>query len=78
MGIKNYFQKKALEKQLKDLPEAQKKLFTRLFEENPELFKAISAEIKMRKDEGQDEMLATVSVMRKYEPKMQELIKKMK
>ena len=77
MGIKGFFTRKMMEQQLKNLPKDQRVLFTRMFEENPELFEKIAKEVKEKKKGGQDEMLAAAAVMRKYQPEMQELIKKM-
>ena len=76
MGVKDFLTKKMLEKQLKHMPEGQRKMFMRMFEENPELFEKIAKEVKEKKKGGQDEMLAVASVMRKYQPEMQALIKK--
>ena len=78
MGIKGFLTKKMLESQLKHMPEGQRKLFMRMFEENPELFEKIAKEVKEKKKSGQDEMLAAASVMQKYQSEMQELIKKMR
>ena len=77
MGIKGFLTKKMLESQLKHMPEEQRKLFLRMFEENPDLFESIAKEVKEKKKSGQDEMLAAAAVMRKYQPQMQELLKKM-
>lgn len=76
MGIKGFLTKKMMERQLKNMPEGQRKLFMRMFEENPDLFEKIAKEVQEKKKGGQDEMLATASVMRKYQSTMQELIKK--
>ena len=76
MGVKDFFVRKALERQMKDLPDAQRALFIKMFEESPELFEKIAQEIKEKKKEGQDEMLATVSVMKKYQSEMQALMSK--
>ena len=78
MGIKGFLTKKMLENQLKHMPEEQRKLFLRMFEENPDLFEKIAKEVKEKKKGGQDEMLAAASVMRKYQPEMQDLLKKIR
>ena len=78
MGIKGFLTKKMMERQLKNMPEEQRKLFMRMFEENPDLFEKIAKEVQEKKKGGQDEMLATASVMRKYQSEMQELIKKIR
>lgn len=76
MGIKSFFIRKAIERQMKDMPAEQRELFIKLFEENPAFFEKIAKEVKEKKKNGQDEMLATVSVMKKYQSEMQELLQK--
>lgn len=78
MGVKSFFTRKVLESKLKDAPPAQREALIKLFEENPELLKKISDEIKEKKKQGQDEMLASVSVMKKYEREIRSLIGNMK
>ena len=75
MGVKDYFAKKLLEKQLKNVPESQRGTIMKLVEKNPEIFEKIANEIKEKKNAGQDETMATFSVMKKYEPKLRELAK---
>lgn len=76
MGIKGFLTKKMMERQLKHMPEEQRKLFMRMFEENPDLFEKIAKEVQEKKKSGQDEMLAAAAVMRKYQSEMQGLLKK--
>ncbi len=78
MGMKDFFIKKAIKKQLKSLPDSQKKIFETLFEENPGLFEKISMEIRDRKKRGQDELLASASVMKQYEGKIREILMRKK
>ena len=78
MGIKGFLTKKMMERQLKNMPEGQRKLFMRMFEGNPDLFEKIAKEVQEKKKSGQDEMLAAVSVMQKYQSEMQGLIKKIR
>lgn len=77
MGVKRFLVRKAIERQMKDVPLQQRELFMQLFEENPELFEKIAMEVREKKKGGQDEMLATMSVMKKYQSEMQTLIQKM-
>ena len=77
MGFKDFITKKMLERQLKGLPESQKQAIIKIVENNPELFKKISEEIEQKKKDGQDEMMASVSVMKKYQSEIQEVMKKM-
>ena len=76
MGVKSFLAKKMLERQLKNLPEAQRGMFMRMFEEDPGLFEKIAGEIQEKKKSGQDEMLAAMAVMKKYQSEMQALMKK--
>lgn len=77
MGLKDFLSRKAIERQLKNFPPGQREIFQKLFKDNPELFEKMGNEIKARKKQGQDEMLASVSVMRKYEPEIRALLNKM-
>ena len=64
MGIKDFLIKKQLEKQLKNLPEI-KTSDMKMVDENPDFFKKINNEINENVKNGQDKMLASVSVMKK-------------
>ena len=77
MGIKGFFTRKMMERQMDHLPKEQREMFIRMFEENPELFEKIAKEVKEKKKNGQDEMLAAAAVMRKYQSEMQQIIMKM-
>ena len=71
MGLKDFLIKKQLEKQLKNLPENQKKVIMKMVDENPDFFKKINNEINENVKNGQDKMLASVSVMKKYQSQIQ-------
>ena len=75
MGFKDYVSKKMFERQLKDLPPQQKEMFKKLYEKNPKLFEDIAKEIQERKKKGQDERLASIAVMRKYESQLRSMLK---
>ena len=75
MGVKNFLTRKMLERHLKKLPEGQRAMFMKMFEKDPALFEKIAKEVKEKKDQGQDEMLATVAVMKKYQSEMQQLMR---
>lgn len=75
-GIKNFFVKKLLEKQLKNVPEAQRNQIMNIVQKNPELFEKIAKEVEnKKKHEGKDEMSATMEVMRKYQNEMRNLMR---
>ena len=71
MGFKDFVTKKVMERQLKNVPPAQRELIMKLMEKNPELFKKIADEVEAAKKAGQDETMASLTVMRKYQPELQ-------
>lgn len=78
MGIKDFITDKFLERQLKHLPESQRKMIMSVIKKEPELFEKIAKEIKEKKDSGQDEMMASVAVMKKYQSELQTVMSKLK
>lgn len=74
-GIKNFVVKKMLERQLKNVPPAQKEQIMNMVTKNPDLFKKIAEEVEnKKKHEGKDEMVATMEVMRKYQGELRNLM----
>lgn len=65
--------RKMLERQAKDLPEAQRKQLLEMFEKNPDLFKKMGKEIKKKMDNGMSEQHASMAVMQKYRSELQKL-----
>jgi len=57
----------------KGVPEAQIDMLMSMMEKNPELFKKIAKEIKVKTKAGQSEMSASMEVMRKYQGEIQKL-----
>ena len=76
MGLKDFVTDKFLQRQLKHLPESQREMIMKVIKAEPELFEKIAKEIKEKKDNGQDEMMASVSVMKKYQQELQQAMKK--
>ncbi len=74
MGIKDFILKKQMERQLKNMPEQQKEMFRSLMENHSGLMEKIAGEVKERKDKGQDEHLAGIAVMKKYQGEIQKAI----
>ncbi|HUC89147.1 MAG TPA: hypothetical protein VMR49_03925 [Candidatus Paceibacterota bacterium] len=74
MGIKNFIVEKLIRSKMKDLPKNQQDMFIKLIEENPELFKKISGEIKALTKSGMSEMTASMQVMRKYQAEIQRAV----
>jgi len=71
MGIKNFFIKKAVQSQMKDVPKEQQEMIMKLVEENPELFTKISEEVKALTKSGKSQMVAMMEVMKKYQGDLQ-------
>ncbi len=74
MGVKDFFMKKMLEKQMKDLPADQRDQMIAVISENPEFFQNIAKEIKQKQKEGRDQMAATMEVMRKHQGELQKIM----
>ena len=74
MGVKDFFMKKMLEKQMKDLPADQRDQMIAVISENPEFFQKIAKEIKQMQKEGRDQMAATMEVMRKHQGELQKIM----
>ncbi len=74
MGIKDFFVKQMLKSKMKGIPEAQQQMMMELLEKNPEFFKKIGDEVEKRKKSGQDEMAATMQVMREHQSEFQKIL----
>lgn len=74
MGVKDYFMKKMLEKQLKNLPPEQRDKMIAVISDNPEFFQKIAEEIKEEQKKGKDQMAATMVVMRKHQGELQKIM----
>jgi hypothetical protein len=76
MGIKDFFVKQMMKSKLKGVPEAQRDMIMQLVESHPDFFKKIGEEVEKRKKSGQDEMAATLQVMREHQSELQKLMLK--
>ena len=75
MGIfKTFMLKQVLKSKLKGLPEAQQKKLISAIDKNPDFFKKIGDEVEKRKKSGQDEMQATMAVMREHQSELQKIM----
>ena len=75
MGVKDFFMKKMLERQMKDLPPEQRDMMIKVISENPDFFQKIGDEIQNKiKNEGRDQMAATMEVMRKHQAELQKIM----
>ena len=61
---------------MKDVPKEQQEMIMKLVEKNPELFKKIGEEVDRRvKKGGENQMKATMEVMKKYRTELSELMR---
>ncbi|KND47330.1 MAG: hypothetical protein AB199_02795 [Parcubacteria bacterium C7867-004] len=75
--IQQFLIKQALKMKMKDVPEAQREQILALVEKNPDLFKKIGEEVDNRvKKGGENQMKATMEVMKKYRAELSGLMQK--
>lgn len=72
--LKNFFTRQLLKHQMKDVPKEQQEQLIGMIEKNPDLFKKIGDEIQHRVKGGEDQMKASMEVMKKYQKELQELM----
>lgn len=73
--LKNFFTRQLLKRQMKDVPKEEQERIITMVEKNPDLFKKISEEIEHRvKKGGEDQMKASIEVMKKYQKELQEIM----
>jgi hypothetical protein len=71
--IKEWITKKLLERQLKNIPEAQREMIMKLVEKNPELFTKISKEIEAETKRGTGQMKAMIDVMKRHQSALRDV-----
>ncbi len=75
--IQQFLVRQALKMKMKDVPEAQREQIMALVEKNPDLFKKIGEEVDNRvKKGGENQMKATMEVMKKYRNELSGLMQK--
>lgn len=75
MGMQDFLLKQAMKWKLKDMPAAQQEQIMTLVQKNPDLFKKIGEEVDRRvKKGGEDQMKATMEVMKKYRAELSGLM----
>ncbi len=72
--LKNFFMRKMLQSQLKQLPKDQQEQVMTMLEKEPELFMKIAEEIQAEMKKGKDQMQAAMAVMPKYQDKLRTLM----
>jgi hypothetical protein len=70
--FKNFLLRKMLRAQ--GVPESQIDMFINMMEKNPELFKKIAEEVKIKMDAGASQQNASMEVMKKYEQELKKLM----
>ncbi|MDB5265854.1 MAG: hypothetical protein JWM39_567 [Parcubacteria group bacterium] len=75
MGIQNFILQQAMKMKMKDVPPEQRDQLMALVQKDPELFKKIGEEVDRRvKKGGEDQMKATMEVMKKYRTELSQLM----
>lgn len=72
--IQKFLVRQALKMKMKDVPEAQREQILALVEKNPELFKKIGEEVDRRVKGGENQMKASMEVMKKYRAELSGLV----
>lgn len=74
--IQKFLVRQALKMKMKDMPEAQREQILALVEKNPELFKKIGEEVDRRVKGGENQMKASMEVMKKYREELAGLMQR--
>jgi hypothetical protein len=75
MALQDFFLNAAMKWKMKDVPEEQREQIMNLVKKNPELFKKIGEEVDNRvKKGGEQQMKATMEVMKKYRTELSQLM----
>jgi len=74
MALQDFVLRQVMRAKLKDVPKEQQEMIMTMVQKNPELFKKIGEEIDRRvKKGGENQMKATMEVMKKYRSELQGL-----
>ncbi|MCC7469989.1 MAG: hypothetical protein IT284_02540 [Bacteroidetes bacterium] len=73
-GLKKMLTEKLMERQLKNLPPAQREAIMAAVSANPEFFNNLAKEIEAEKKAGKSEMAASMEVMRKHQGELQKIM----
>ncbi len=65
---------KLMERELAKLPPEQREMVMNMVKNNPQVFEKIAKEIEALKKAGTNEMYATMTVMKKYQGELQNLV----
>lgn len=73
--IKEFLLRKMMDKQMKDVPEADKEKMLGLFMKHPDFFKQIAFEVKAEMDAGKEQMQAVMDVMMRHQQEAERIFK---
>ncbi|RTL02407.1 MAG: hypothetical protein EKK59_01755 [Neisseriaceae bacterium] len=74
--MQDFLLKQAMKWKLKDVPQEQQEQILAIVQKNPELFKKIGEEVDRRvKKGGEDQMKATIEVMKKYREELASIMR---
>ena len=77
MGLQNFLLKQVANFKLKDAPAGQREQIMAMLEKDPELMKKVGEEIDRRvKKGGENQMKATMEVMKKYRTELAAILQK--
>lgn len=74
MSLKDFLLRKMIKSKMKGVPEAEQDKLIAMVEKNPELFQKIALEVQEKMKGGQDQMAASMEVMKKYESELKNLM----
>ena len=72
--LQKFLVRQALKMKMKKMPEAQREQILALVEKDPELFKRIGEEVDRRVKGGENQMKATMEVMKKHREELAGLL----
>ena len=76
MAIQEFLLKQAMKWKMKDVPKEQQEQIMALVQKDPELFKKIGEEVDRRVKGGENQMKASMEVMKKYRTELAGLMQK--
>jgi len=74
--FKEFFIKKAMQSQLKNLPKDQREQILEAVSKNPDLFMKIAKEVREKVKGGKNQMAATMEVMRAHQEELKRAMNK--
>lgn len=72
--FQKFLMKKMLASKLAHVPEAEREKLLSMVEKNPELFTKIASEVKVKMDQGMDQMKAVMETVKNYQDELKSAI----